>query len=822
MANRPAPVSAEKSLGRLLLELLWQLLALLLPIFFVTLLPPPLALLVVASCALLAWLSARLGWSTLARGWIRLLISAVFGLGFSLGRALPAYWDIAAAFVSIVAGMAGISSLERRLGLARVTQGDDGGSGPSAWGGNEPQVTPEGEPIRVFNQGEIAMGGPTYCDYLFPDGVLLEGLGASARFSEDGRYFAAPVPSRQNWGLVILDRQQRRVYHCAHSEFWELDRFDAAGLGGRYSPLVDNGTRQDPLQDLLQGARAVDLVPIADLWLEPGAWQQAVARVGLEEHSPEGKHCLTGQIALPDSLRTLERPLEPLRSPRYHLSLDGQPSGLLLGADSPRVWSAAGDGFACLADDPASDTRGYWLWQLDRGWRALPEPWQASPQEPSFYWYSLPALDHQHLRFDAYLDCAQPDYGTYGYQLQSIHGDTQTQVGHDALGRVQVADLPLARIRLVLPLDSQGQRGSAQIESQPLLDEVRARFSWLSDNPDGLGGYQCQIGDWSLPGSWLLDHRVSTCQRYLALLPFTQAPAVAGQVLVADVQQRRLIPGPPMLAARILDFRDARLSLALIAGRLDQSLHSHPLQRCNQPAGPAETAASFCRYREDSRLYYQVATLQIEAGHLQRLPDWRRVQRPQAAVADGDFIQPSPGGEDAAWLFGCQTEYADSWLRPSMPRLGGHLLTASGCALKDLAPSMIWSGDGRYLALTRLLSETQGRDQNGRGWQLLLLDVRERSLRIAAQPLHNRPQFETFVGDRLSVRLFERDWQPERDGDSGHLLKLDLAQLLSLPAEPLIEHHGLWLRAADQAELEAWQALPRPDCIDFTGPAARR
>ena len=163
------------------------------------------------------------------------------------------------------------------------------------------------------------------------------------------------------------------------------------------------------------------------------------------------------------------------------------------------------------------------------------------------------------------------------------------------------------------------------------------------------------------------------------------------------------------------------------------------------------------------------------------------------------------------------------WMKsPSMPRLGGHLLTASGCALKDLAPSMIWSGDGRYLALTRLLSETQGRDQNGRGWQLLLLDVRERSLRIAAQPLHNRPQFETFVGDHLSVRLFERDWQPERDGDSGHLLQLDLAQLLSLPAEPLIEHHGLWLRAADQADLEAWQALPRPDCIDFTGPAARR
>ena len=819
MTQRPDSIAREKNIGRLLLELLWQLLVLLVPMFFVTVLPPPLAFVVALTLALLAWASARLGWQALARAWIRLLISAAFGLGFSLGRALPAYWDIAAALVTIVAGMASISSLERRLGL--VSAKPAGSAEPtSAWGGREPQQTPEGQPIRVFNHSEIAMGGPTYCDYLFTDGVLLQGLGSSARFSEDGRYFAASVPSRQSWSLVILDRQQRRVYHCADSELWELDSFAETLIGGRHSPLVDNSQRSYTLPDLLQDAHVVDLLPIADLWLEPGGWQEAVARTRLEEPGPNAHHCLYGDIALPPSLQALEQPLAPLQAPRYRLRIDDQASNLLLQADSPRVWSAAGDAFACLAEDETLGRRGYWLWQATHGWRALPEPWVASGDEPSFYPYPLISLDHQHLRLGASLDYAQPDAGAYGYRLHSIHSDTDTdtQVGHDAQGRIQVGELQRARIQVVLPLHSQGLRGDSAIESQPLLGEVRACFSWLGDNVDGLGGYQCQIGDWSLPGSWLLDHRVSTCQGYLALLPFTQAPAVAGQAVVVDVQQRRLLFSDPLLAVRILDFRDACLSVAAIVGRLGAQRRSTPLQRYDQAADDAQNAAPFCRYQEGSNLYYQVARLQVEAEQLRRLPDWRLVQCPQVAIADGGFIQPAPNGQDAAWLFGCETEYQDSWLRPGMPRLEGHLLTASGCVLKHLSPSMIWSADSRYLALTRLHTEAHDRHNNGNAWQVLLLDVHSRSLRSSPQRLRHRPQFEAFTDDSLTLRLFTYDWQAEDDSDGGSLLPLSLSELMSLPGEALIEQQGLWLAAADQADRSAWQALQRPDCVYFNQP----
>ncbi len=212
-------------------------------------LPPPLALLAVVCLGLLMGLAARLSFLAMGRGIARLTVGAVFGLGFSLGRALPEWWGILVAIVGIMVGLACVSSWERRLGLTPISS-----KGPSAWGGNEPLLTPEGEPIRAFNHGEIAMGGPTYCDYLFPDGVLLQGLGSSAVFSSDGRYFAAPVPSRQAWGLVVLDRQQRQLYRCADSELWELDAFDLDLLSGRHSPLVDNSVRETRLDELLQTA----------------------------------------------------------------------------------------------------------------------------------------------------------------------------------------------------------------------------------------------------------------------------------------------------------------------------------------------------------------------------------------------------------------------------------------------------------------------------------------------------------------------------------------------------------------------------------------
>ncbi|WP_242487714.1 hypothetical protein [Pseudomonas sp. TH31] len=183
------------------------------------------------------------------------------------------------------------------------------------------------------------------------------------------------------------------------------------------------------------------------------------------------------------------------------------------------------------------------------------------------------------------------------------------------------------------------------------------------------------------------------------------------------------------------------------------------------------------------------------------------VKQPQSAIADGNFIQPAPMDKDAAWLFGCETEYANSWLRVQSPRLHGRLLTASGCAISDLAPSMIWSEDARYLALTRLHTDVDDDHRGRMAWRILLLDVQERTLRYSPQWLRNRPQFQSFNAEVLKVRLFLRDWEAEDERDRGSVEVMKLSELLALPAEDLRPSAGLWLAKDQLDNAPAWQAL---------------
>lgn len=810
----PAP-HAEKSLLRLLAELSGQVAALVLPMFFITLLPPPYALLVVLACALAMWLSARLGYTRFGRGCSQLMSSAVFGLGFSTGRALPDYWDIAAPLAIIVAGLACVATWERRLGLVKPAARPAG----SAWGSDELQATPEGEPLRTFNHGEIAMGGPTYCDYLFPDGVLLQGLGSSARFSADGRYFAAPVPSRYQWGLVIFDRTERCLYHCIGEErFWELDEFTDNGIAGRHSPLVGNTVHRASLGELLASAEAVQLLPAVDLWLEPGAWQKALAVDSFQRRSPDGRQLIEAQLYLPARLRELADPTAPLRQPHYQMSLNGQPTGLLIGAGCALLWSPSSRSLLCVArkvDEAELAASGYWLWQVGAGWRALPAPWVASEGDVSLTWADPVELYDSTLWVAGWLDYPQPECGHYGYQLHSIHSDTQIQIGHDAQGRARLAPLHRTTVRLALPLGSRGGRGAAGIESEPLRGGERGIFSWQFDDETGKGAFRCRLGDWQLPGLWQLDHRVSDCARYLALVPYTRPPAMPGVVVVADSLRRRLLPGPTMLVARLLDFRAGYLSLARIPGRLDDGQPSTPLRRFNQAAPPAGHAWSFCQRQENSRLYHDVCRLRVESNRLCLAPHWRQVHAPQAAVAAGDFVQPAGNGNDAAWLFGLVSEYDDSWLRANHPRRGGYLLTATGIGISNLAPSLIWSADGRYLALTRLCIDTGSSREGRRAWQLLLVDVPQRSVRCSPRWLHNLPCFEGFTAEGVRVRLFSRDWEDSGESDPGAVLQVPMAELLALPAEPLQPFGGIWLAGEDEADAPAWQALDKSPLLPW-------
>ena len=126
------------------------------------------------------------------------------------------------------------------------------------------RADPEGEAIRLFDGGEIAMGGPLVCHYLMPDGCFIPDCNPSARFSSDGRHFVSPIPSRGAWGLAIFDRQERLLYRCAVDNFWELDSVTEREVIGRHSPLTSNAPQRLELQALKAGSEAEAFVAIGD------------------------------------------------------------------------------------------------------------------------------------------------------------------------------------------------------------------------------------------------------------------------------------------------------------------------------------------------------------------------------------------------------------------------------------------------------------------------------------------------------------------------------------------------------------------------------
>ncbi len=297
----------------------------------------------------------------------------VLGGGIALGQALPGFWlGLGGGLLAVIGGVLLQIRFERGLRLERqAPQALDVPlpAGGSAWGGEAPERTPEGEAIRLFDGGEIAMGGPLVCHYLMPDGCFIPDCNPSARFSSDGRHFVSPIPSRGAWGLAIFDRQERLLYRCAVDNFWELDSVTEREVIDRHSPLTSNAPQRLELQALKAGSEAEAFVAIGDLWLPESEWQRWSGDLRAQPlPSPLGGPALEIRPWLPASLLALDDPFAPLRANRGELWINGEASGLYLSREAPPLaWNDDGTG-AGAAGSRRAPGAGYLL-ALARGRR---------------------------------------------------------------------------------------------------------------------------------------------------------------------------------------------------------------------------------------------------------------------------------------------------------------------------------------------------------------------------------------------------------------------------------------------------------------------
>ena len=319
------------------------------------------------SIALFEWLQSR--FTVLRTGWFSLIrLCWPFGLGIRTALDVPHLVLGVPAGIGVWAlSVLALEAFERRIGLRpRTVESEplrhrpdppshavqDGPRGGSAWGGDTPAQTPEGEPVRVIGAEEIAMGGPVICDFLLPDGTVLLHGGASARFSRDGRYFVSPKPSRGAWELYVFDRRERVLYHCRESRFWELDEVSETDVKGRVSPLTHDQTSVVPLAELIGNGKPERFAAVRDLWL-PESFIEEIAKWHAHEELPPGpaeSPVVECRHWLPESLRALDDPLALLRRPQGDVFVDGVATGLKVFSRTLTIdWCGGGRTFICTA-----------------------------------------------------------------------------------------------------------------------------------------------------------------------------------------------------------------------------------------------------------------------------------------------------------------------------------------------------------------------------------------------------------------------------------------------------------------------------------------
>ncbi|MGP0173541.1 hypothetical protein ACSVIJ_16880 [Pseudomonas sp. NCHU5208] len=463
--------------------------------------------------------------------------------------------------------------------------------------------------------------------------------------------------------------------------------------------------------------------------------------------SPQGSHTLRGQPCIEADGQS---------GAGYSFWLDEKPTGLVLERDALVLWSEDDQALVCRAraESQSMEEITTWLWRATSGWRPLEEPWQSLVDEPLLEGSTPCRLESGRLFYDVLMHSSQTE---------------------------RAMNLTLCR-------ELEGERaGTLSLQLPAMQAQVQPCLTMLRKSRDGRRhAFACHVGAWQLPGLWCLDHRISECGRYLALIAFAEAPAVPHQLVVADVLARRLLRlDEPLLIARLEAFEDGVISLQQIVGRQTSTASAGPLPRLDALAPDAQQADAFVA---TGRLHHESAQIAVDAWSLRLLPNWRVECGPVPACAKGDYLLAAPDAGDAAWLFGLDSETNEGGV---MVPGGGCVLTASGCGVADMAPALAWSEDGRYLALSRRVF-----DAGVQQWHLLLLDTRERTLRHGAQPLPAMPCFEVF--DEAGLQVGSDEQEP---------MSISMDTLLALPRQMLIRSGGIWLPAEQLSDAVHWQSL---------------
>lgn len=618
----------DQSLFVILTKLFFNLALIVLPFVIPVYLPPTLVILYWLLTHIAEWIENRISGEvnhTLA--W---MLGGCFGMSGLMIENMPGtILGTLAGVTSFIAllvlhtGWKKLAKLEIRLGPAgpRVTKIDPVPfRGASAWSRPAPS-TPKGDAVRVLSITEFVMGGPAICDYLLPDGSVIIGGGASTGFSPNGRYFVTPAPSRHDWPLMIYDQRRRRLHTCnVGSKFWEIDIVSDMTICGRQSPIDSNQSWVAMIDDLISHSATQDMADVRDIKLPKKYWDdiRKYHEKGFPRLPSTGSLSVDWTLRLPDSLMALQNPLYPLLDPQGQITVAGEDSGLVISMKNPVViWRSDGLSFVCEAMPQNGGEKGWWLWDAQEKWKQLHLRQNLHRNIPHAFGSEPVDLYARHLIIGWELMQPSLSKGNVG-ELDSYTGSALEIDG-------KMFEMPV--IRQIIPLQS-GKSEDERVESAPLRNGHKLVWRFLRIDDDiSRHVYQCEFQGHPLEGEWLLDHRLSSDGRYVALVAYAPPPAVPHRIAIFDSETGKLAwVRESFFSPELQGFDDNRLYLVHVNERrldaLPDGLGPEVYKTLGKPneatvdlqitLPPTDHSRTFMRPDNRTRLHYRRTSIVLK------------------------------------------------------------------------------------------------------------------------------------------------------------------------------------------------------------------
>ncbi len=604
----------------------------------------------------------------------------------------------------------------------------------------EPEVSPTiNSEVKFRMRGERGMGGPIYGDVLCSDGVYLPHVWESDfHTSFDGRWIRTGSYGESSPRLI--DRKNRKSWLLSVPEagrvddlHWRLPHWSGESEGGNgVAAEGHNVLTETAFEAWLQknvGAKAQALVGICDLWIpadcvpaeaqamppEVPAQDNAAVQVSVQRHWPQ-------------SLRTLENPLEPLHHPYWQLQLNGEPHSWIIDGKSPLVWRPDGQAFACYGYPVTEDARKtgvrLGVWSVTFGgqqWSQwLPEdrkPWSVTlygPTDAAVAGLPLLSWDDMDLLQRMQMDTPELERLHDGRSLSCVMSELHAPSKHREDGRLLLKKIPVRQFlwRRNLHSPARWTAQSVPVAGQSLTWEL---VHEAQDQPGSTAAYSVQCGEQQLPGLWELEH-VVVDGKWAILCPWGVSPLQGGKPVpwVWDGKQLYAIEmNLPVLRMRphVLEGQ-AQLLVVVGCGPDNSNLASSGLWRW-----PLQVADETNLTKNGWMPAYEWRDIAANAqGVWQLLPRWREVKQVQHPCADGDYVWRRPNAQEALWWWGgLHNQMNNNW-RPKSARCEGVLVTQSGAVLCGVGPSACphHAGDG-WLSLEWLARGAEGEPHH---WKL--------------------------------------------------------------------------------------------------------